>query len=181
MRRFLDKWGTAIAAVACALTIVFAAVYTRQDDLKRIAAQEARAAQDQSLPDAQAETVWARPVPSAPSEGFRGAYRDEHGLWRMQPYTRYPAAYGQSVTAVCAGEVLTVSGDSLTYRCAGGETITCAGLSSVMVKIGDTGSAWAWPRGMRKLRFKCEKGRNIWTWKACSPHDITSQHSKTMR
>ena len=41
MRRFLDKWGTAIAAVACALTIVFAAVYTRQDDLKRIAAQEA--------------------------------------------------------------------------------------------------------------------------------------------
>lgn len=50
MRRFLDKWGTAIAAVACALTIVFAAVYTRQDDLKRIAAQEARAAQDQSLP-----------------------------------------------------------------------------------------------------------------------------------
>ena len=28
MRRFLDKWGTAIAAVACALTIVFAAVYT---------------------------------------------------------------------------------------------------------------------------------------------------------
>ena len=54
MRRFLDKWGTAIAAVACALTIVFAAVYTRQDDLKRIAAQEARAAQDQSLQDAQA-------------------------------------------------------------------------------------------------------------------------------
>lgn len=138
MRRFLDKWGTAIAAVACALTIVFAAVYTRQDDLKRIAAQEARAAQDQSLQDAQAETVWARPVPSAPSEGFRGAYRDEHGLWRMQPYTRYPVAYGQSVTAVCAGEVLTVSADSLTYRCAGGETITCAGLSSVMVKIGDT-------------------------------------------
>ena len=43
MRRFLDKWGTAIAAVACALTIVFAAVYTRQDDLKRIAAQEAAA------------------------------------------------------------------------------------------------------------------------------------------
>lgn len=138
MRRFLDKWGTAIAAVACALTIVFAAVYTRQDDLKRIAAQEARAAQDQSLQDAQAETVWARPVPSAPSEGFRGAYRDEHGLWRMQPYTRYPVAYGQSVTAVCAGEVLTVSADSLTYRCAGGETITCAGLSSVMVRIGDT-------------------------------------------
>lgn len=81
MRRFLDKWGTAIAAVACALTIVFAAVYTRQDDLKRIAAQEARAAQDQSLQDARQETVWARPVPSAPSEGFRGAYRDEHGLW----------------------------------------------------------------------------------------------------
>ena len=132
MRRFLDKWGTAIAAVACALTIVFAAVYTRQDDLKRIAAQEARAAQDQSLQDAQAETVWARPVPSAPSEGFRGAYRDEHGLWRMQPYTRYPAAYGQSVTAVCAGEVLTVSADSLTYRCAGGETITCAGLSAAL-------------------------------------------------
>ena len=57
MRRFLDKWGTAIAAVACALTIVFAAVYTRQDDLKRIAAQEARAAQDQSLQDAQAEII----------------------------------------------------------------------------------------------------------------------------
>ena len=56
----------------------------------------------------------------------------------MQPYTRYPVAYGQSVTAVCAGEVLTISEDSLTYCCAGGETITCAGLSSVMVRIGDT-------------------------------------------
>lgn len=138
MRRFLDKWGTAIAAVACALTIVFAAVYTRQDDLKRIAAQEARAAQDQSLQDAQAEAIWARPVPGNPSAGFRGAYRDEHGLWRMQPYTRYPAAYGQSVTAICAGEVLTVSDDSITYRRSGGEVILCTGLAAAAVHAGDT-------------------------------------------
>ena len=137
MRRFLDKWGTAIAAAACALTIVFAAVYTRQDDLKRMAAQEARAAQDQSLQDAQTEPAWARPVPAAPSASFRGAYRDENGLWRMQPYTRYAAAYGQSVMAVCAGEVLTAGQDSLTYRSTGGEEIACGGLSAVTVRAGD--------------------------------------------
>ena len=137
MRRFLDKWGTALAAVACALTIVFAAVYTRQDDLRRMAAQEARAAQDQSLQDAQAEPAWARPVPAGPSAPFRGAYRDESGLWRMQPYTRYAAAYGQGVTAVCAGEVLTAAQDSLTYRSAGGEVIACGGLSAVTVRVGD--------------------------------------------
>ena len=64
MRRFLDKWGTAIAAVACALTIVFAAVYTRQDDLKRCRLRRRRRSGRALCPALQARAFAARTVMS---------------------------------------------------------------------------------------------------------------------
>ena len=54
MRKLFKKWGEAMLAALCVLAIVFAALYTRQDDLRRMAARSAGSSRDQTLDDAQA-------------------------------------------------------------------------------------------------------------------------------
>lgn len=138
MRRIMEKWGTALAVAACVAAITFAAVYTRQDDLRRMAAQQARAAQDQSLSEAQSQALWTRPVQAPPSRGYIGAYREQSsGLWRMDARVYYPAYCGQSVAALCEGTVLEMLPEGVVYQREGGEIIQCTGLGSVCVQVGE--------------------------------------------
>ena len=46
MRKLFKKWGEAMLAALCVLAIVFAALYTRQDDLRRMAARSAGSRRD---------------------------------------------------------------------------------------------------------------------------------------
>lgn len=138
MRRLMEKWGTALAVAACVAAITFAAVYTRQDDLRRMAAQQARAAQDQSLSEAQAQSFWTRPVQAPPSQRYIGAYREEgSGLWKTDTRVHYQAYSGQSIAAMCDGTVLEVLEDGIVYQHERGEIITCTGLGSVCVQAGE--------------------------------------------
>ena len=85
MRRMIKKWGESLLAALCVLVILFAALYTRQDDLKRMAAQNAAASQDETLGGA--ASAWARPVEGAVLIPF-GDARKENGIWRFSPYVR---------------------------------------------------------------------------------------------
>ena len=71
MRRMMKKWGESLLAALCVLAIVFAALYTRQDDLKRMAARDAAASQDETLEHA--APPWSRPTEGAVLKPFSGA------------------------------------------------------------------------------------------------------------
>ncbi|MBQ9196068.1 MAG: M23 family metallopeptidase [Clostridia bacterium] len=102
----IEKWGETALAALCVLAIIFAALYTRQDDLKRLAARDAAASRDESLTEAREQASFQWPVAGAQAEGFIGAARTDSGLWRFSPYVRFSAVPGQSVLAMAAGTVL---------------------------------------------------------------------------
>ena len=113
MRRLIKKWGEAALAALCVLSILFAALYTRQDDLRRMAARDAAASQDEKLKDVQETKRFQPPAVQGQSAGFSGAKRTGGGLWQFSPYADYPAVYGQSVFAMGAGSVIQAAGDSV--------------------------------------------------------------------
>ena len=86
MRSVVKKWSEAALAALCVLAIVFAALYTRQDDLRRLAARSAAESLDQRLEDARTPAPWRMPVPQPPETAYAGAERSAGGLWRFSPW-----------------------------------------------------------------------------------------------
>ncbi|MBQ9299567.1 MAG: M23 family metallopeptidase [Clostridia bacterium] len=120
MRRLIKKWGEAALAALCVLAIVFAALYTRQDDLRRLAARDAAASRDERLEDVREPSGFQPPIAQRESAGFSGAARTSGGLWQFSPYADYTAAYGQSICAMGAGTVTQAAGDSVWIDHGGG-------------------------------------------------------------
>lgn len=135
MRRMMKKWGEPLLAALCVLVILFAALYTRQDDLKRMAAQNAAASRDETLEKA-AEARWARPVAGAVIAPFSGAVR-ECGIWRFSPYVRYTATYGETVRALHPGRVIRAEKDHIVLRNDSGTESEYRGLASLRVQEND--------------------------------------------
>lgn len=136
MHLWLEKWGSAAGALLCALVIVFAAVYTRQDEMRKPPAQNAAADQNQTLKDVSAPR-YALPADAPLLSGFRGAYR-ENGLWRFDPCVCYQTSPGQEVRAVAAGTVTQLS-DGKIEIAHENNLISCyQGTFSVAVKTGET-------------------------------------------
>ncbi len=100
MRTFLQKWGEYLLALACVVVIVFAALYTRQEDIRRLSAQNAAADHSQTLEEARTDTAFHIPVDGLCSQPFSGAEKTAGGLWAFDPYAVYTASAGQDVYAV---------------------------------------------------------------------------------
>ena len=135
MRRMIKKWGESLLAALCVLAIVFAALYTRQDDLRRMAAQNAAASQDESLEKAAAS--WQRPVSGAVIQPFSGAVK-ENGIWRFSPYVRYGAAYGEAVRAMHGGRVSRAEKGCVLLQNEDGTESEYRGLASLRVSEKDS-------------------------------------------
>lgn len=104
MRPWMEKFGSVLLIVACALVILFSALYTRQDDLRRLAAQNAAASQDETLSEAVAR--YTAPVPGDITHGYQGAYKSEAGIWHFDPFVRYTIQKGDRIAAVCNGQIV---------------------------------------------------------------------------
>lgn len=113
MRKWMEKWGSALGALVCAAVIIFAALYTRQDELRARAAQNAASSQNQTLEMAQNERQVCRPTDGQMLQAFQGAYRNASGFWQMRPYVLYAVFPHQEVCAVQAGEILHISAQSI--------------------------------------------------------------------
>ena len=141
MRRFLKKWGEAALAVLCVLAVVFAALYTRKDDLRRLAARDAAAEQGESLAEAQRRDAWQRPVPQHAAVPFTGAERTPGGLWVAAPWVRYDVPFGTGVRAMGAGTVAAARDGLVCIRHENGIETRYRGLRSLSVRAGDSVSA----------------------------------------
>lgn len=140
VRRLIKKWGESLLAALCVLSILFAALYTRQDDLRRAAARNAAASQDERLADTPDEPRWTRPVTGDALTPFSGARR-ENGLWRFSPYVRYAAQTGESIRAMAAGTVTEAKGDTVRVAHADGAESEYRNLAHLRVKRGDAVAA----------------------------------------
>ena len=134
MRRMIKKWGESLLAALCVLAIVFAALYTRQDDLKRMAARDAAASQDETLEHA--APPWSRPTEGAVLKPFSGAVRQK-GIWRFSPFVRYSAAYGEAVRALHGGTVVRAEHGGVLLRNDDGTESEYRGLASLRAKEKD--------------------------------------------
>ena len=103
MRKWREKWGSAAGALLCVLVILFAAVYTRQDDIRRLAAQNAAADQSQTLDDVQTAPQIFRPVSGKITQPFDSARQSESGLWSFSPTVGYQVSLYQEIYAVADG------------------------------------------------------------------------------
>ena len=141
MRRKMEKWGQGVLAALCIGSILFAALYTRQEDIRNAAARNAAASRDETLEEAQASPVWQLPVEGAELGEYRGATRAAGGLWTLDPWVRCAAAVGQSVRAMGAGTVLEAAGDRVRIGHAGDTETRYRLLRGLRVREGDSVAA----------------------------------------
>ena len=137
MRAWAKRWGEYLLALVCVTVIVFASVYTRQEDLQRVAVRGAAGSQDQTLGEAVPPPAWHAPIDGALRTPFQGARRDAAGFWRFSPAVQYAAAYGQPVFAMAAGRISEATADSLTLTTAEGIEIVYAQLGALRVQAGE--------------------------------------------
>lgn len=135
MRLWMEKWGSVLLIFFCTLVILFSALYTRQDDLKRIAAQNAAADQNETL-----DTLprYCPPTSSAPLNDFFGAFQTENGLWQLNPYIHYAPAKGSRVLACCDGLILQADTEQIVLQADSGLRFTLLGEFLLRVQSGDT-------------------------------------------
>ena len=141
MHRLLKKWSEGALAALCILTILFAAVYTRQEDLRSLAARTADASRDQTLADLPTEAPSQHAVPGAVIRPYRGAVRSDAGLWQLQPGVRYAVDDGQRVCAVRAGTVIRASEGCICLDHGDGLETRYELLASLRVAAGDAVAA----------------------------------------
>ena len=153
MHLWMEKWGSAVGALLCALVIIFAAVYTRQDELRGRPAQNAAADQSQTLQSAVAARI-ALPVSAPVLSPFRGAYK-ENGLWKMDPCVYYQTTAGQEVRAIHAGTVTRLADGWVEITHENGLIACYQGLLSPIIQSGDAVAAGQCIARMTKspLRF----------------------------
>ena len=125
MRPWMEKWGSVLLIFFCALVILFSALYTRQDDLRRIAAQSAASGQDETLADAAAARICA-PVQADITQPFTGAYQSERGLWKMDPFVHYSVKKNDAVFSCLNGtaesiteQTIILKNDTIRFRLCG--------------------------------------------------------------
>lgn len=127
MRRWLHKWGYTLGVLACISTILFAALYTRQDELRALGAQSASQSADQTLADAQTP-AWTAPAQGDISQRFTWAQRDAQTLfWHAAPYVCYRLTAGDSIYAMCDSVVLSAEEGGLLLQNAQGYRIMYSG------------------------------------------------------
>lgn len=137
MRAWLKRWGEYLLALLCVLVIVFAAVYTRQEDLQRIAARSAAGSQDQTLRETAPPPAWQQPVEGEVLQPFLGARRSAGGLWRIAPFVCYAAAAGQPVCAMAAGVIQSAQAGAVVLLQADGVEIAYSNLGALRVRAGE--------------------------------------------
>ena len=149
MRKWLEKWGSTLSALLCVLVILFAAVYTRQDDLRRLAAENAAADQSETLRDVQPSLSVYRPVHGKLFSAYTGAVKSESGLWQLDPYIRYETENYQEIFAIQDGVCLLA--DEACIRIAHADTLIACyrGAFSPEIKADDPVTA-----GQRIARMK---------------------------
>lgn len=133
----LRKWrGEVLLACVCVFTVVFAALWTRGDDLRRIAARNAASSEDETLSDLTAAPLWVRPVAGEAIEEYIGARRTAGGLWEMRPAVRFAARPGQAVVSMAEGTVLSVSKSEVRILHPDGVEACYGLLGEVLVQVG---------------------------------------------
>lgn len=134
MRPWMEKWGSVMLILLCALVILFSALYTRQDDLRRIAAQNAAADQNETLNDL---PVYQPPVAGEAIQPFTGAYKTAQGLWQLDPYVHYDVRKGARVQAVCDGTVITADAGQIVLETRDQLIFCLRGAFSLLIRAGD--------------------------------------------
>lgn len=107
---WLEKHGSVLLIVLCALVVLFSALYTRQDDLKRAAAKNAAADQSDDLDSL---PLFRAPVASLPTHSYRGVFKSESGLWQLDPYVRYNVKKGDRILSPCSGSIEKSTGQTI--------------------------------------------------------------------
>lgn len=120
MRPWMEKWGSVLLIFLCAAVIVFSALYTRQDDLRRIAAQNAAASQDETFRDV-AEPRYCAPVTDAVIKPYTGAHQSPGGLWQFDPYVYYPLSRSEKISACCTGTLIQADAQTLVIQSKDGQ------------------------------------------------------------
>ena len=115
MRPWMEKWGSVLLIFFCALVILFSALYTRQDDLRRIAAQSAASGRDETLADAAAARICA-PVQADMTQPFTGAYKTDGGLWKMDPFVHYSVKKNDAVFSCLTGTAESVTDHTIILK-----------------------------------------------------------------
>lgn len=141
MRRILQKWGEPALAALCVVIILFAALYTRQEDLRRLAAEHAAGSQNETLADVTPPPAWQAPVPGEILQSFAGAGQTESGLWRLAPWVRFAASRGEAVCAMSGGTVRQADGGCVTLLHGNGTETCYRPLGSLRVSPGQSVTA----------------------------------------
>ena len=113
MISWLEKRGSVILIVICALVVLFSALYTRQDDLKRAAAKNAAADKSDTLKNV---PLFCAPVASVPVQAYRGVFKSESGLWQLDPYVRYTVKKGDQILSPCGGIIASADKQHVVIR-----------------------------------------------------------------
>lgn len=136
MRPWMEKWGSVLLIFFCALVILFSALYTRQEDVKRLSAQNAAASQDETLSSATAR--YTAPAAGDIVQGYRGAYKTDSGLWRFDPFVHYSAQKGAKVFAVSDGSITLFHDNEIIILGKSNHVFRLKGDFSPLVNPGDT-------------------------------------------
>ncbi len=135
----MEKWGSVLLIFFCALVILFSALYTRQEDVKWLSAQNAAASQDETLSDASAR--YAAPVSGDILQGYRGAYRTDGGLWQTDPFVHYSVSKSAKVFAVSDGSIALCNDNEILILGKNDHVFRLKGDFSPLVGQGDTVSS----------------------------------------
>ena len=141
MRQQLKKWGEFALAAACVAAILFAALYTRQEDLRRLAAHPSAASEDERLGSPSPAPAWQLPVEGQVLQPFAGARRTAGGWWQLSPDVLLQAAPGQSARAMGEGVVLLAEAGCVRLRHGDGTHTLYAGLDALRVRPGESVAA----------------------------------------
>jgi len=136
LRHTIHKWGESALAALCVGAILFAALYTRQEDLRRMAARSAAASEDETLSSLPTAAPWQPPVSGEPLTPYQGMRRTPGGLWQLLPALRYAVYPGQSVCAMAAGTVTEAAGERVTVQHGEGLLAVYSPLGTLRVQAG---------------------------------------------
>lgn len=135
MRPWMEKLCSVLLVIFCALVILFSALYTRQEDVRNLAAQNAAASRDETLAEAAAR--YAVPVAGDITQLYQGAYKTSSGLWAFDPFVRFSVRKGEKVFAPAGGSILSCSETEIRIAGEDDQLFRLKGAFSPLVSIGD--------------------------------------------
>lgn len=135
MRPWMEKLGSVLLVIFCALVILFSALYTRQEDVRNLAAQNAAASRDETLAEAAAR--YAAPVAGDITHLYQGAYKASSGLWAFDPFVRFGVRKGEIVLAPASGSILSCHEAEIRIVGENDQLLRLKGAFSLLVSTGD--------------------------------------------